>query len=343
MIFKEASPVGVGARPGGHVDDTAGEPPEFGAAVVGLHPKLGHRLRAGCQHHDIAVGRILHRHAVEVRGALVCRSAADLEVSGREYVLSRQTPLAASLWNDRRSERDQIQHVAAVERQLLHGTGANQNSDRRVLGLQHRRHAGDLHCLGKTPQLEGDVDTGGGLYVDFNLIPHVALKPRQVNLEAVVARHEILEPVHAIVPGHALAALAGRAVHQGDGRAWNDLFLIIFHHRDQRPVEALGQCRDANQGQQDENKRSSSPPRMALKHGPSSHKNAALPRRWAPICREWIIDYCADCQGLRGAGHFQSLRRRRSLRSSQTKERCERRRNGEDSALAGVTARSAVE
>ena len=120
----------------------------------------------------------------------------------------------------------------------------------------------------RLPSLQGDFDAGRGLDVDFDLIPHVALKPGQLDLEAVGAGHEIQEPVHAIVPAHAFAAFVGRGVHQNDGGAWNDLFLIIFHHRDQRPVEALAQCRDANQGQPNENNAARVHPEWRLNMGP---------------------------------------------------------------------------
>ena len=143
VLFEDAAPVGVGARARGDVDDAANEAAELGAAVVGLHAELGDRLRTRRQHDDVAVGRILHRHAVEVGRALVRRAAADLVVASREHVLARQAPFAASLRHDGRRQRNQVEHVAAVQRQLPYAAALHHNADRRVFGLQHRRLAAD--------------------------------------------------------------------------------------------------------------------------------------------------------------------------------------------------------
>ena len=177
MEFEQASAVGIRARPRDDIDDAAGKPPELGAAVVGLHAELGDRLRARGQHDDVAVGGILDRHSVEVGGALVRRSAADLVVAGREHVLAGQAALAAPLWHDRWRQRDQVQHIAAVQRQLLHGAATHHDTKRGVFGLQHGRGTGHLNGLGEAAQLQRDLDARLRLDVHLDPIPYVALKP----------------------------------------------------------------------------------------------------------------------------------------------------------------------
>ena len=129
MIFEHTAAEGVGARPGGHVDHATRKPPEFGAAVVGLHPKFFDRVWAGRQHHDVAVGSVLHRYAIEERCALVSHSTANLVVAGSKNILAGQAAFAPSLRYDRRRKRNQIQHVPSVQRQVLHRPAADDRAD----------------------------------------------------------------------------------------------------------------------------------------------------------------------------------------------------------------------
>ena len=129
MVFEPAAVEAVRARARRHVDDATGESSEFGAAVVGLDAELFDRFRAWCQDDDIAVGRILHRDAIEKRRALIRRAAANLIVAGGKDVFAGEASLGETLRNDRRRERDQIEHVATVERQVLHGPAADDRAD----------------------------------------------------------------------------------------------------------------------------------------------------------------------------------------------------------------------
>ena len=201
---------GIAAGSGCDVDDAAGKAAELGAAVVGLHAKFLDRLGAGRQHDDVAVRGVLQRDAVIKRGALVGKPAAYLVIAGSKHVFARQAALAAALRNDGRRDRDQIEHVPSVERQLLHRSTADDRADRGVRGLQKRRRPCDLNGLCNTAQLQRDVDAGCGLDIHLDPIPNGALKSGQLDFEPVGARHKVHERIRPVGAADTFASLIGR-------------------------------------------------------------------------------------------------------------------------------------
>ena len=230
--------IGVAAGSGCDVDDAAGKAAELGAAVVGLHAKFLDRLGAGRQHDDVAVRGVLQRDAVIKRGALVGKPAAYLVIAGSKHVFARQAALAAALRNDGRRDRDQIEHVPSVERQLLHRSTADNRADRRPC---------ELNGLCNTAQLQRDVDAGCGLDIHLDPIPNGALKSGQLDFEPVGARHKVHERIRPVGAADAFASLVGRSVDERDAGARNDAALRVLHHGHERSVETLAHHRSRQQ------------------------------------------------------------------------------------------------
>ena len=243
MELEQAAAEGVAARARGHVDDAAGEAAELGAAAVGLDAEFLDRVGTRRQHHDVAVGGVLHRHAVEERRALVGRAAANLVVAGREDVLAGQTAVGAPLRHHRRRQRDEVEHVAAVQRHLLHGTGGDGRGDRRALRLQQRGLAGDRQRLREVAEGQRDVDAGRGLDVDRDALAHPALEPRELRFDAIRAGHQVGEARAAILGADRFASFASGLIDDDDSDAWQDAALVVFDHRQHRSVETLGHHR----------------------------------------------------------------------------------------------------
>ena len=107
--------VAAGLR--GHVDDTSGEPSELRAKVVGLDLELLHRVLSRDQGGEVGVSDV-DGCAVKGSGALVRLASANLVVAPSKDVDTGGTLHGLALWHDARSESDQVQHVAPVERRL---------------------------------------------------------------------------------------------------------------------------------------------------------------------------------------------------------------------------------
>ncbi len=86
----------IGAGLGRQVDDAARVPAVLRGVVAGLHAELGNGILAGHQRGDIAISDI-HGNAVEVRGGLVSRSAADLIIAGREHAFAGEITIGRAL------------------------------------------------------------------------------------------------------------------------------------------------------------------------------------------------------------------------------------------------------
>ena len=238
--LEDAAAEGVGAGARGHVDHAAGEAAELGAGAVGLDAELFDRVGTRRQDDDVAVGRVLHRHAVEERRTLIRRAAANLIVASGEDVLAGQTALGAALRDDRRRQRDEIEHVAAVERKLLHRPAANRRGHRRALRLQQRRLAGHGQRFGDTPEREAHLDARRGLDVDLDTLAHPTLEARQLDFEPVRARHQVHEPGTAVLGTDGFAPFARAHADQHDGGTRNRAALAVSDNPQQRSIKALG-------------------------------------------------------------------------------------------------------
>ena len=162
----------VAATPGRHVDYAARVTAVLGAVVVRLHAEFGDRVGDWNQCGDIAVSDV-HRNTVKERDALVRRAAADLVVARRENVLARQVPVGGTLRHNARHQVDQVQDIAAVQRQFLNRPRSNHLAQRRIFRLQQRRRGRNLDLLRHVADLHCHVDTDRGFHLHRDVVAQI--------------------------------------------------------------------------------------------------------------------------------------------------------------------------
>src|SRR5262249_20588313 len=114
----------VGAGPDIHIDGAAEAASEFGGQQIRLHLKLGNGVRTGQDGRIVVVGGVIV-DAVEKKVVVLNAVAVDPD---QEVLVERIIPLRnVGAWG----ERDQLDKVAAIERQLHHSLGLNHLAERR--------------------------------------------------------------------------------------------------------------------------------------------------------------------------------------------------------------------
>ena len=99
------------------------------------------------------------------------------------------------MWNHRRSDRRQVENIAAVQRQFVSLALIDDRAQRRSFCLQQRRLRGYFHNLAHFANLESGIDASALLHVDRD-----------------IGSHEVLESLLL----HINPVLAGKQVHKGE-------------------------------------------------------------------------------------------------------------------------------
>ena len=160
----------VAAGLGEHVD-LGGVAPELGRVNAGLHLELLQRVDRGQDHVGVEVG-------VGILDAVQREVVEHDALSGhRDRLVGAVAALArAGLAGGRRDggdvgrERDQLQIVAAVERQFDDALVLDHGTDGGVLGLQLGGRTRYLDGFGYLSERKGDIQANGLLHLHLDLV-----------------------------------------------------------------------------------------------------------------------------------------------------------------------------
>ena len=119
-IFVRFTVVIVRTALGAEVHDTAGELAPFGAEVVVLHFEFGDGILGRNDDGEVDVTDV-QRLAVEVLSALIAERTGHLIVAPAEGVLAYRSAARAALGDGARRQGNQVEYVAAVERDFVGG------------------------------------------------------------------------------------------------------------------------------------------------------------------------------------------------------------------------------
>ena len=213
---------------------------ELGRIDAGLHLELLQRIDGG--HHDerieVRVG-VLHaveRVVVEI-GAL---AGNRNRLAGADAALARRClSLAGESGGDVRRQRNQLQVVAAVQRQFDDALVLDHRADGGVLGGQQRGVSHHLDGFDDFSHLQFDIDAGRLLHMQFNLAPDHGLESGLSGLQRVSAGRERRKRIDAGFVGNDRAGCAGAFVRGGDrdtrGRGAGDVARLAGDRADVWP------------------------------------------------------------------------------------------------------------
>ena len=170
----------------------------------------------------VGVDTITLRHSIPIpqsgpgsNGSQVPPSGVTGSRPNQGYLL-RSGSHGPSLRHDSGNQRNQVQHVPAVQRNLCNRPTFHHLSEGSAFSLQQRRGSRDFHRLAHIAHLHRDVNAGCGLHFHRDAFPGVMLESGRLNIQAVCARKQIDEPVNAVGFRVDRPGLAGSAVGHGD-------------------------------------------------------------------------------------------------------------------------------
>ena len=116
-------------------------------------------------------------------------------------------------------QRDQLQKIPAVEREIHDATIVDNGANRRVFGINHRRAADDLHRLFDRANGEGEIQADCLLGLQLDAVSNRALKPLQFNFYVVGSGEQVWKHVNARGVGLLGGRNPGLRIRDGDRRA----------------------------------------------------------------------------------------------------------------------------
>ena len=137
---------------------------------------------------------------IQVLCPFIRESATDLIVGEIEWILANHVAFRTALRNHGRSNRGQVEDVAAVQRQLVGLALVDHRAQRGTLSLQQGRGRSDLDDLTHFADLERGIDTRALLHIDRNIGAHEVLKALLFHVDPVLAGeqvHKREEPVRS--------------------------------------------------------------------------------------------------------------------------------------------------
>ena len=218
----------VRPRACGDVDDCAGVATVLGAEgrVVGL--ELLHGVDRGLE------GDLVLHHVVEV-------DAVDLEVDGvlavaggvegeRALAAQRCGQKAVLRRRDRAGdEQAEVNEVATVQGNLLHGALVDDRADRGGRRLDDGRVGGDGHGLRDVADCELEVLDDRARHLDVEVVGDLRLEPLGLYLDVVEARLQGGDLIVALAVGLRGALCARRAQAHRHLRVRHDRALLVGH------------------------------------------------------------------------------------------------------------------
>ena len=182
------------------VDHRAGDAAVFGIVAVGQHLDLGDNFLAVTLRFAARAlsGHAQAVHLVARRIAARCAGANIAEIAARA-----------------RHDRDQIQPVASVERQLLHLLWIHVARQVRLLRVDERSRAAHRHRLLQRGQFHRQVDGHRLADAESEPFAHRCAEAAQLRFHFVGSQRHGRHQVRAVLGGHGHAGCAGFDVHRG--------------------------------------------------------------------------------------------------------------------------------
>ena len=115
------------------------------------------------------------------------------------------------------AQRHQVDEVAPVERQLEDLLVVDDRSNGSIGDVDHRCAAGDLHGHLHGTQLQGEIETGRLLHLQFDSVKDFALKALQVHSDVVHTRQQVRKHVATSRVGLGFTGRVGLGVRDHHG------------------------------------------------------------------------------------------------------------------------------
>src|SRR5260370_3207775 len=174
------------------VDRPTCEMSKLRSQIVCLYTELLDCILCGDERRQVAVHRV-DRSAIDVCGALVRLAAGDLVVAPGERIRAGRCGARLASRDYARHERDEAEHVAAVQRHFQHLPGLDHVTEGRVFGLQERRLRRDFDYLADVAHLHRNIDADGALHFNRDGLPRKAAESGLFHFDFILTGYEVYE------------------------------------------------------------------------------------------------------------------------------------------------------
>ena len=237
---------------GDHVDHAAAATSELGAVAVGLHLEFLRAVGRG-REHVVVVLRHHHGDAVKCEVIAAVPAAIDRDIGEHEQrrrVIAggRHRAHRARIHLDAGREPDQIEYVAAADRQLLNGARHHHLAEGCAARFDQRRFGGNCHRGSDVAKLHAEVKTEPAFHLQFDVVSNRGLEAGTANLYLVLARPEIRCFVISELIGHHSDGLIRTCVDNEDFGIGDNGAGSVRHGAEDGAGDVLGQRGRGAQG-----------------------------------------------------------------------------------------------
>src|ERR1700723_3645954 len=175
----------VGAALGAKVENASGDFAPVRANIICLYFEFSDGVLRRNQDGQVDISDI-ERLTIEVFGALIGKSAADLEVAPCKRILTSRSLTRLSLHNHGWRDLDEAEYVAAVQGQFVGVAFFHHLTERGGLRLQEWNVGSDGDRLAGSAHVEPDVNPRRLLHLNNHVLPVHALEPALLDREPVL-------------------------------------------------------------------------------------------------------------------------------------------------------------
>ena len=225
------------------VGDTTGEFAPLRTQVAGLNSEFLNRILYGNENRQVDIPDVQWL-TVEVLCALIAKRSVDLVVSPTERIHSNRGSGGTALRHNRRSQFDQIENIAPVQRQFIGLALFHNGAHRRRFGVEQRRFALYHYAFKGGTQHHLKIDFERVLNVQNEVSLDDCLEANFFDFNAITTGWQISHVIASCLVRNPLVANARSRVYNDYPGFGNDGAGGVGDAPSQRRIRRLGMKRD---------------------------------------------------------------------------------------------------